>query len=107
MNGIGKTSTTQKLMQCQRTQVTMMSDRVPNSAHEVECENSWAREKLGMCLCTVLRLAYERGRADEQAKAVQRVNNAAMKIALAGISRFETADFLDLMDAAVRDGEQR
>jgi hypothetical protein len=103
MNGIGKTSTTQKLMQCQRTQVTMMSDQV--LVHEVECENSWAREKLGMCLCTVLRLAYERGRADEQAKAVQRVNNAAMKIALAGISRFETADFLDLMDAAVRDGE--
>jgi hypothetical protein len=81
-----------------------MSDQVP--VHEVECENSFSREKLGMCLCTVSRLAYERGRADEQAKAVQRVNNAAMKIALVGIRNFETADFLDLMNAAVRGGEQ-
>jgi len=75
--------------------------------HEPECLKPHVLQNPKFCIgCEAVRDAYERGRADEQAKAVQRVNNAAMKIALVGISRFETADFLDLMDAAVRDGEQ-
>jgi len=62
MNGIGKTSTTQKLMQCQRTQVTMMSDQVP--VHEVECDQRDEQKVTDCPLCVRLNAAYRRGRVE-------------------------------------------
>jgi hypothetical protein len=72
-------------------------------SHDKFCDVVEAEYSDGLCRCHII----SKIRADEREKARIRVNRAAMEIALHGVNRYETADFLDLIDAAVRgDGEQ-